>query len=522
MADGQSSTRKWLVRVSIVAACAAIGVVTAVYALGPGLRAAVHHRTEIYFRQHFKSSVEISGFHVSVFPRVRVALDGLVLRHEGRTDIPPLLQVNRVTFDAGFFSILRRRPHIRSVQLDGLQIHIPPRENGQHWSLPQTSEDLVQKYPVTIADVHADNAVLVILPRDPGKTPRQFLLHHLELNDVRLDRPADFRAILTNPVPKGEIDASGKFGPWNADDPSITPVNASYKFDDADLGTLRGIKGILSSTGTFRGALNYLNVEGETDVPNFSLRTTHHPVALHTDFTAIVDGTNGNVILTSVVARFLNTMLDVKGEVVDKTPKKGRTILLDAVTSHARVEDLLRLAVDSDKPMMTGAAKLRTQIEIPEGNEDLIEKLRLTGQFDMDDTRFTSPQTEQRLETLSLKGQGKPAEQPSGDVASEFQGKFVVAKGVVTLSDLSFSVTGASVALRGTYGLDDTEMDFRGRLLLDAKLSQTTTGAKSFFLKAVDPFFRGKKAGTDLPIKITGTKDHPAFALDFHDKLNKD
>lgn len=513
--------RKWVVWLSVVAIAGVSGALILVYGLGPGLRVAVQRRTEVYFRRNFKSTVQISDFHVSVFPRVHVTLDGLILRHEGRTDIPPLIQVSRVTFDAGLFSIVRFHPRVGSVRLDGLQIHIPPHAPGHHFSLPQTDEDLVEKYPVTIGEMHADDAVMAILPRDPSKTPREFVLHTLDLTEVGLDRPAEFHAILTNPVPKGEIDSSGTFGPWNADDPSITPVNGEYKFENADLGTLKGINGMLASTGTFRGPLSYLTVEGETDIPNFSLRTSHHPLAMHTDFSAIVDGTNGNVILNSVVARFLHTTLDVKGEVVDKTPKKGRTILLDAVTSHARVEDLLRLAVDSDKPMMTGAAKLRTRIEIPEGDEDLIEKLRLAGEFAMDDTRFTSSQTEQRLETLSLKGQGKPEEEPDGDVVSQLKGKFGVVKGVVTFSELSFGVTGATVALRGTYGLDNNDLDFRGRLLMDAKLSQTTTGVKSFFLKAVDPFFRGKNGGTDVPIKITGTKDHPSFGLDFHDKLNR-
>ena len=57
---------------------------------------------------------------------------------------------------------------------------------------------------------------------------------------------------------------------------------------------------------------------------------------------------------------------------------------------------------------------------------------------------------------------------------------------------------------------------------MQAKLSQTVTGAKSFFLKAVDPFFKGKNGeGTSLPIKIAGTKDHPSFALDLRDKNNR-
>jgi len=41
------------------------------------------------------------------------------------------------------------------------------------------------------------------------------------------------------------------------------------------------------------------------------------------------------------------------------------------------------------------------------------------------------------------------------------------------------------------------------------------TGTKSFFLKAVDPFFR-KNGVTEIPIKITGTKDAPKYELDLH------
>jgi AsmA-like C-terminal region len=507
------AVRKLVVWVG-VAALAGVGLlIILLYAAGPALSATARRRTERYLATSFKSSVQLGDFHASVFPRVHATVDGVVLRYEGRTDIPPLIQISRVTLDAGFFGILLPHPVIRSVRLDGLQIRIPPHQEGEQPILHGTDEDLASKYPVTIGEVSADNAMLVILPRDPAKAPREFELHQLELHSVDLERPANFHAILTNPVPKGEIDASGTFGPWNAEDPGVTPANGSYKFENADLGTLKGLSGILSSTGKFSGPLNYLSVEGETDTPNFSLRTSHHPLALHTDFSAIVDGTNGNTILTSVVAKFLHSTLNVNGEVVDETKLKGRTILLDAAATQARVEDLLRLAVDSDPPLMTGAARLRTEIEIGEGDEDLIERMRLDGQFDMSDTRFTSPSTEQKIETLSLKGQGKPDESPVGDPVSDLKGKFRIAKGVVTFSELSFSVTGASVALTGTYNLDSSEMDFHGKLMLRAKLSQTTTGAKSFFLKAIDPFFMGEKGGTELPIKITGTKDKPEFGL---------
>jgi hypothetical protein len=89
---------------------------------------------------------------------------------------------------------------------------------------------------------------------------------------------------------------------------------------------------------------------------------------------------------------------------------------------------------------------------------------------------------------------------------------------VIDFSSLSFSVPGAAVDLHGTYGMENGQMDFHGHLLLDAKLSQTMTGAKSFFMKAVDPFFKGKNGGSSVPIKITGTKEHPEYGLDLHSK----
>jgi len=59
-------------------------------------------------------------------------------------------------------------------------------------------------------------------------------------------------------------------------------------------------------------------------------------------------------------------------------------------------------------------------------------------------------------------------------------------------------------------------------LKLQAKLSQTVTGVKSFFLKAVDPFFEKNGAGTDIPITVTGTRDNPLIGVSiFHKKIEK-
>ena len=511
----------WWMTVPALAVCCAAIWFFAVRRLAPRLRRVALERTELYFRTHFHTRVEISGFEVtSVFPLVHLAIRGVVLRQHGREGGPPLFQMQRVTFEARTLSLFSHHPTIGAVRLDGLQIRIKPRPKGSRPLIRPTDGDLASRYPVVIKHVYVKNARLIILPRDLGKRPHEFDLHRLVLGTLGFGRPAEFRTSLTNPVPTGEIQSVGEFGPWDAEDPGATPVSGHYTFENADLGTLRGLAGTLSSTGTFSGPLNLLSVKGETETPDFSLRRSGHRVNLHTTFSAIVDGTNGNTILNRVVARFGNSTLDVKGEVVDETPQRGRTIVMDAVTRGATVQDLLRLAVDSERPVMTGAALLHAKIDIGEGQAALIERMKLRGKFEIGGAHFTTEKTEQKIESLSLKAQGKPKEPPLGDPASDFGGSLSIAQGTVKLTQLRFDVAGAAVALNGTYDLNSGKLDLRGHLRMQAKLSQTTTGVKSFFLKAVDPFFEGREAGTVLPIKITGTKDNPTFGLDFHDRRN--
>jgi len=508
--------RKW-----VIATVAAVVIVMiaapliALHVLAPRIHADLRDRTEAVLRARFASQVEISDFSVSLAPRVHITINGLVLRHQGRTDIPPLIQVSKVSMYATLRSVLKHNPEITFVKVDGLRISTPPRVLGGQPVIHGTDQDLAKTYPVLVDELVADDAEIVVLNGQPGKPPHEYPIHHLHIENLSFDRPADFQAILTNAVPKGEINSFGQFGPWLADDPSETNASGKYTFYNADLGTLRGLNGTLSSTGQFSGPLDYLNVEGQTDTPNFSLRTADHPVSLHTDFSATVDGTNGDTYLKSVRARFLHTTLQVSGKVVDEDRAiKGRTIVLDAVSHGAQVEDLIRLTTKSSRPVMTGDVQLHTKIVIPEGKQDLMERLRLQGQFGVGDIQFTNSSTQGKIDTLSRRGQGQPKDLDITDVVSELKGNFGLKNAVVDFSSLDFGVAGAAINLSGTYNLDSEALDFHGKLKLQAKLSQTTTGAKSFFLKAIDPFFKGKDAGTVLAIKVTGTKDNPSFGLD--------
>lgn len=72
--------------------------------------------------------------------------------------------------------------------------------------------------------------------------------------------------------------------------------------------------------------------------------------------------------------------------------------------------------------------------------------------------------------------------------------------------------------MHGTYNLITHHIDLRGQLNVDSKLSNTTSGGKAFLLKIMDPFFKKRKKGEILPVRISGTYENPSFGLDLRDK----
>jgi hypothetical protein len=117
-----------------------------------------------------------------------------------------------------------------------------------------------------------------------------------------------------------------------------------------------------------------------------------------------------------------------------------------------------------------------------------------------------------------MRSQGKPRLAGDGipdNVRSDVGGAFRLSDGVIAFSPLEFKVPGTTVSLAGTYSLDGNVFDFHGKARLDAKLSHMVTGWKAILLKPADPFFSKHGAGTEVPIKINGTKSEPHFGLDF-------
>jgi len=470
--------------------------------------------------QKFQSSVELADFHVRVFPRMTVSGGGLSLHYWATPDAPPLIRVEKFSFDLGFLGVFRAPHRIERIRLKRLVIAIPPRELRQKYQRPR--ETLVLP-PVIVGTIESENMKLLTMSSRPGAEALDWEIHNLELHEVGANQPFVFQGSLTNAKPKGEIATSGDFGPWNGEDPGATPVAGIYAFADADLGPFPGIAGILSSTGRYSGQLDRLEVRGETDTPDFSLDNVGKPVPLHTDYSATVDGTNGDTRLHPVHAILGKSEIFASGSVIKVPAKKGHQITLDVTTPKARIEDILQLAINSDQPFLRGPININAKLALPPGNEKVIDKMSLHGAFAITDGRWTNEQTREKLENFSRHAEGKPADEDAGSAVTDLQGQFVLNDSVITFSKLTFSVPGAGVELAGTYDIHSQQIDMKGHLKMLAKLSQTVTGAKSFFLKAIDPFFSKNGAGTELPISISGTQANPVFSVTvFHKKIEKE
>lgn len=516
---------------------AAAGAVVVTYSIShalPILRARVIQTLSA----RFKSKIELADFNVSLVNGLGVEGAGLKIFSEngaGAELAQPMITVQEFRFQTGLKGLFRTPMHVDTVYVRGMVVDIP---HGQHndsgTSLTEsetktTAENATSKWPkdfsIVVDQMVVADAKVVIKTHNGGKPPTVLQITKLTMKNVGPGQPMPFQATLVNPKPVGNIESQGLFGPFDEAEPRDTPVSGDYTFTHADLSTFRGVKGILSSTGKYRGSLGKIGVDGTTDTPDFCLATSGHPVDLKTDFHAIVDGTDGDTYLEPVVARFLHSSLTASGKVIRTVDPHGHDLELNIVIEHARIEDLLQLAVKTEPPVLNGPVAMHTRLSLPPGSGTVVDRLGLNGTFQILDGTFASEKIQSRINDLSLRAQGKPElVKDAGDITvpSDLDGEFHLDAGVMTFPQFEFSAPGVRSDVHGQYSLDGNVFDFHGTLKLKAKLSQMTTGWKSILLRPVDPFFSKNGAGTEIPFRVSGTRSEPHFGLDFGNKEPKD
>ena len=520
--------RKLLIVFSVSATAALAGLLITASLMVRRFEPYIRQQAMDYLRTGFASEVELTSLRVSMpdlsslgllltggrGALAKVTGEGLVMRHKGRRDLPPMFVIKRFSFDVDLGTVFQTPKLVPILSLENMEIHIPPK--GERPELAISGEQQFRQITgstVLIGVVEIKDGKLVILPKDREKKPLQFELHRVRLESAGFGVAMKYDAKLSNPRPPGEVNSQGTFGPWVSEEPGNTPLAGRYVLDDADLSVFPAIAGILRSTGDFEGTLDYFNVKGQASVPDFHLRRSGNRVPLETQFEVIVDGTNGNTVLNPVVAKLGNTHLKTSGGVIKNEGEIRRTINLDVSMPRGDMRDILRLAMKGP-PLMEGQIFLAARVQVPPLDQKVREKLVVDGRFQVSRGKFLRPNIQDKIDTLSRRGQGQPQNEEIDEVFSRMNGRFRLDGQMIVFRKLTFEIPGAAVDLTGKYDLAQDALDFHGNLKLTAKVSQTMTGWKRWMLKPVDSIMAKEGAGTYIPIKVQGSSKAPKFGRD--------
>jgi hypothetical protein len=561
----RSRLKQWLLWCSLVAVVIAVAIGVTIYILlqraEPMLRASLIDTLQ----KRFHAKVELDELHVAILHGLSVEGAGLRIwlpedtqaaleasgAAVGNSARDPWIVVGKMRFHVGE-RISPGRPIVISViHVEDVRVLLPPKadrpsfnnnqdsgsQNGgqgsdtsaESGSKSGSGSSLFKLPPIQIRRIECQSVELSIERKQeqgkPPKLPLDFQLRKVTVLPDANGGSSAFEVDMINAKPVGVIHSTGHVGPWVSDDPGAFPVQGDYTFDHADLSTIKGIAGILSSTGRYQGTLREINADGHTVTPDFRLERVSKGkgVLLTTNFHAVIDGTNGDTYLQPVDATLGHTHIVARGQVVrasDLQPgAQGHEITLDVNIDHGRIEDVLNIAANAEEPFLTGNLALKTKFHIPHGKESVIEKLQLSkGEFELNHVQFNNDKMQGRIVELSLRGQGKPKEVKTTDLStvfSEMNGHFELGDGKLQLQDLSYRVPGAEILAHGAYGLKDGTLAFEGDARLDATVSQVVGGWKGFLLKPADHFLKKNGAGTDVPIHIDGTRKDPKFGVDF-------
>ena len=465
-------------------------------------------------QEDFHGTISFAHFHRTYFPHPGCVAEELTLvSSSAPPGSPPLVSVRRFTLHANYHDLLFRPGYISRIVLEGLRIQIPPRGSMKASSKAQSSST------ARVGEVIAKDALLEI-PRAGDKPPLRFEIHSLTLKSVSRKTAIAYDVAFRNPLPPGEIQSRGHFGPWSLTNAGQTPVSGTYQFDNADLGVFDGVSGILASHDNFQGILSRIEAHGTVEIPDFHITRSVHKIHLRAHYDAFVNGLNGDVQLPRVEAALSQTVVVASGSVAGRPGQRGKFTSLDLHVRNGRFQDLQRIITREPQPSLDGITNIRGHVEIPPEDRPFLKKLNAVGDFVIVDGRFTKPKTQKQIVDLSERSRGKKApEDPevalSEDIRSSITGHVVLKNGIATFDHISFSVPGAVADMHGTFNTLNEKIDFHGTLKTDASFSKTAGGVKSFFLKPLDSVFKKKPKGAAIPVKMDGTysQPHPGVEL---------
>lgn len=464
--------------------------------------------------QESARAVRIGSFHSTLFPPGYSAENVLLLKPAETKGGEGSVQIRKLIVVATWSDILLLRKRIEQATISGLRIRITALPAGAQ----SQSEGATQNKQLRFAEIgqfKLEDAVFAFPLTQQDSDPFSLALESIAFDHVNGRSASPFHARVLVNEPDSVIRSEGQLGPWDWKDPGRTPLSGSFAVERGDLSSFGGIAGVFTGSGKFKGPLRQVACSGMLDIPQFRVGGNPHSTDLSATFRVTINGLNGDTTLDRLQSRLNHTLIEAAGQVEADRARPGKAASLHLSVDGGRVEDLLSLFTHNAHPAMTGQISMQVNVHIPPGPPGFLQKVDLSGDFDINGGRFANAQTQTEINHLSKSSEGMTKSEEKTDpaiVLSDLRGQIVAHHGTATLSHAAITAPGTNAALSGTCSLINTRLNLHGLLKTTGKLGDTTSGLKTALLKVVTPFWK-KNSMTVVPFTISGTTRNPAFAL---------
>lgn len=472
--------------------------------LQPILRARLLHT----FQQRFNSPVTLDDVQVHYDGGLQVDGRGLtvqsVLNGVAGDAAHPMLRVQEFHFHLGLLAAVSRSPRIHHVRIRGVQLELP--------SAPATKRSGPDPTPgVDLEYAEVDDAHIRFATSRPDAAPFVFDLPHLAFRGVSRSRPIRFHAVVDNGPPIGISTSDGTIGPWDFDDPRLTPLQGSFAFHDKDMSSVRGLRGKLNLSGKYDGTVGAMHAVATATHSGFALDVSSHPADLVMSFDATMLAAQSTIRVQRLQGTFGHTTFVGSGEAVKDRTAQSFGWTMDTDAPHARLEDVLAFASPMAPPMLQGNLQFQTRLRMRAGPERVLRKLSFDkGTVAVTDATISNARLQQMLNGLAERAQGDPHAAAPGRaeaVSARIAGTASLRNAVLHLPHVAVTLPGSQSALHGDYFLESSRYDLSGTVATEAKLSHMTGGVKHFLLKPFDHLLGHSQpngSGATLPLHISG------------------
>jgi hypothetical protein len=454
----------------------------------------------------FASKITMDHYRRTYFPHPGFVATGLTLRRKNAHNLPPVGTAEELHVQGEWNDLLILHRSVPLVYVKGLRIVIPPvGSQANHQDFPPGSSMDFAGPDTPVERLHLHNAELDIQRINGGEF--RFPIRDLIILNLKRGNTITYSLDMDNAIPAGHIQSHGSFGPLNPKNLGETALSGEFTFSDVALRDIRGISGMLSSYGSFQGSIASIAAGATATAPDFAVgrgRLTPIAVSVH----GTINGLNADVVLDNIEMKMGATTVEVKGRVVSLKKNAPKTADFDIGVRDGRVEDLLGPFLHNKVPV-TGEIWLHSHAHLvpSEPGAGFLHQLTLEGIFDIPAQQITNRTEEKSLSKFSERAQGKTADvkqDGTADVLSSLNGAVTIRDGIASTRRLTFGIPGAKTNLDGTFDLKNAAVHLAGNLEMQSDILHVTTGWKSFLLKPLIPFFKGKRAGAVIPIAITG------------------